>query len=82
MISVGVLVTNSTRPRAWTHISALKRFSVQLEDKHDDRKQLEEYFELHRASLAEPVAEEPWNSWEDELSRATVSAYCKPINQS
>lgn len=72
MISVGVLLANSTRPRAWNHISALKRFAIQLEDKYEDRTPLEEYFERHKAPLASPSTEEPWNGWEEELSRATM----------
>ena len=81
MISVGVLVANSTRPRAWMHISALKRFSVQLEDNHEDRKQLEDYFEQHKSPVAAPPAEEPWSGWEEELSRATVGS-CFEFNGS
>jgi hypothetical protein len=71
MISVGVFVAHTTRPRPWDHIPALKRLTVHLEDDPKDRKPLEEYFQLHKRPTP-PPAEVPWNGWEEELSRATV----------
>jgi hypothetical protein len=72
MISVGALVANSTRPRPWNHISALKRFAVHLEDYPKDKAPLEEYFNENRVVDLSPPPEEPWYGWEAELSRATV----------
>lgn len=73
MISVGVLVANSTRPRPWNHISSLKRFTVHLEDHPKDKKPLEKYFEEQKVASLDPPSEEPWEGWEPELLRATVS---------
>ncbi|KAG8830413.1 hypothetical protein FRC18_008148 [Serendipita sp. 400] len=72
MISVGVLVENSTRPRPWNHISALKRFAVRLEDSLEERDSLEAYFNQHKVSNTNSSEEEPWDGWEEELSRATM----------
>jgi DENN domain-containing protein 11 len=74
LLSVGVLVAPSLRPRPWRHIAALKRFAVHLEDHYKVKKPLVDYFDLHKArglSLGEP---EVWTGWNDELSNATVSA--------
>ncbi|CAG8763452.1 2178_t:CDS:2, partial [Acaulospora colombiana] len=72
MISVGVLVANTTRPRPWKHISALERHSIHLEDNKKNKKPLEEYFEKHRAPNLHVNSEEFWNGWEPELSDATM----------
>ncbi|KAG8807822.1 hypothetical protein FRC17_004252, partial [Serendipita sp. 399] len=72
MISVGVIVENSTRPRPWKHINALKRFAVRLEDNLDERDSLEAYFNEHKVSSTNAPEEEPWDGWEEELSRATM----------
>ena len=72
LISVGMLVAPSLRPRQWRHIAALKKFAVHLEDHYTIKKPLVDYFDLHKArgrSLGEP---EVWTGWEDELSNATV----------
>jgi hypothetical protein len=74
MISVGVLVANTTRPRPWNHIYALKRLATHLEDNPKDRKPLEDYFRLHKQPTPPPV-EEPWGGWEEELSHATVCLF-------
>ncbi|KAG8758123.1 hypothetical protein FRC14_000747 [Serendipita sp. 396] len=72
MISVGVLVENSTRPRPWNHISALKRFAVRLEDSLEERDFLEAYFNQHKVPNTNSSEEEPWDGWEEEISRATM----------
>jgi hypothetical protein len=74
MISVGVLVANTTRPRPWNHIYALKRLATHLEDNPKDREPLEDYFRLHKQPTP-PPAEEPWSGWEEELSHATVCLF-------
>jgi hypothetical protein len=74
LISVGVLVAPSLRPRPWRHITALKQFAVHLEDKYMVKKPLVDYFDLHKArglSLGEPQV---WTGWKDELLNATVGA--------
>jgi hypothetical protein len=72
LLSVGVLVAPSLRPRPWRHIVALKKFAVHLEDRYMVKNPLVDYFDLHKArglSLGEP---DVWTGWEDELSNATV----------
>ena len=74
LLSVGVLVAPSLRPRPWRHITALKKFAVHLEDKYMVKKPLVDYFDLHKArgrSLGEPQV---WTGWKAELSNATVGA--------
>ena len=74
LLSVGILVAPSLRPRPWRHITALKNFAVHLEDKYTVKKPLVGYFDLHKArglSLGEPPA---WTGWKDELLNATVGA--------
>jgi len=74
LLSVGVLVAPSVRPRPWRHIAVLKKFAVHLEDRYTVKKPLVEYFDLHKArglSLGEP---EVWDSWQAELLNATVGA--------
>lgn len=72
MISIGVLVAQSTRPRPWNHINALKRFAVRLEDDLKERECLKEYFEERKVLNLDLPEEETWNGWEAELSRATM----------
>jgi len=74
MISVGVLVANTTRPRPWNHIPALERLAIHLEDNFKDRSPLVEYFQLHKQPILSPP-EEAWGGWEEELSRATVGSF-------
>jgi hypothetical protein len=75
MISVGVLVANTRRPRPWNHISALKRFAVHLEDDMSNKEPLERYFNDRKVADLTSLDEPSWDGWESELNESTVRSH-------
>lgn len=75
--SLGVLLTKSSRPRPWRHVSSLKSLIRSMysrfkeEDIYDpeqfDWSSAESFFEQRKCSRADPFDSCAWRGWSDEL---------------